>query len=158
MRETGERGARTGWPVLVLLIVGSAWLVAGAVLPPLMQSCDPALTAPVCAETIDASLRKGMPPLHPLLLRAHAAPGPAARPDQFGHRATVTFAVLGLPDPVSVRMFFDAGAHWGGIADPDGRLIAAFAVLSGVVIGAAAAVAGWLLIYRRHRASADPNA
>ncbi|MBA3235872.1 MAG: hypothetical protein H0T59_07765 [Chloroflexi bacterium] len=146
------------WPILALLIVGGAWVVVGAVLPPFLQTCDPALTEPVCAETIDASLRKGMPPLHPWLLGAHAEPGPAARPDQFGHRATVTFAVLGLPDPVSVRMFFDAGAHWGGIADPDGLLVAGFAVLSGVAIGAAAAAGWWLMIHRRHRASADPSA
>lgn len=149
------RPPRSPWAVLILLVVSGAWVVAGAVLPPLRQSCDPALTAPVCAATIDASLRKGMPPLHPWLLAAHAAPGPVARPDQFGHRATVSFTVFGVPDPVSVRMFFDAGGHWGGIVDPDDPLLAGFAILSGVAIGAAAA-AGWWLAVRGRRGRSAP--
>lgn len=159
MQATGNGGhrprpSRSPWAVLILLIVSGAWVVAGAALPPLRQSCDSALTAPVCAETIDASLRKGMPPLHPWLLAAHAAPGPAARPDQFGHRATVTFAVFGLPDPVTIRMFFDSGGHWGGIVDPVGPLLAGFAILSGVAIGAAAAAGSWLVVRGRRGRSA----
>lgn len=127
--------------LLAILIAGS-WLVASLIVRPIDQTCDPALARDVCLETIDAALRRGLPVIHPLLLAAHAEPGPAARTDQFGHRATVTFLVLGVPGPVRVRLFFDAGAHWGGI--PDHRLpeLAAWTLGGALVLAVAIAAAG----------------
>jgi hypothetical protein len=106
---------------------------------PIDQTCDPALQPDVCAETIDAALRRGMPAVHTLLLAAHAEPGPAARPDQFGHRATVTFSLLGVPGTVSVRMFFDAGGHWGGIADRQAMELAVWTIAWAAAVGIALA-------------------
>ncbi len=135
---------RWPWPVVIVLLVGAAWIMVGTAIRPLGQTCDPALSHEVCLETIDAALRKGMPGLHPLLLGATAEPGPAARPDQFGHRATVTFDALAMPGPTSVRLFFDAGGHWGGIASRDAVELGAWAVAqAALVAGVAAGVLGW---------------
>lgn len=137
----------TGWPwlFLVVLIAGVAWVAIGTAARPLQQTCDRALARDVCLETIDAALRKGLPPVHPLLLAAHAEPGPAARPDQYGHRATVTFDILAMPGPTSVRLFFDAGGHWGGVASRDATELALWVVAQGVLVAGAAAGGLWLL-------------
>lgn len=148
-RDAGRRTWRPGL-LLIVVLLGAVWIAIGAAVRPLEQTCDPVLARDVCLETIDAALRKGMPRVHPPLLAAHAEPGPAARPDQFGHRATVTFAVLGVPGSTSVRLFFDAGGHWGGTASRGAAELALWALAQGVV---AAAAAGWLwLLLRRHRA------
>jgi hypothetical protein len=137
------------WLILFVL-VGSSCVAAGAALRPIQQSCDPRLAEDVCLETIDAALRRGLPPVHPPLLSARAEPGPAARSDQFGHRATVTFAVLGVPGETTVRLYFDAGAHWGGIPSRGPvELVLWAAALGGVV--ASAAVGGLELVRRRRR-------
>lgn len=151
-----ERRTRRPRLILVMLLVGSAWIAVGAAVRPLQVSCDPALARDACLETVDAALRRGLPPVHPLLLAAHAEPGPAARPDQLGHRATVTFDLLGVPGPVSVRLFFDAGGHWGGIADRGAAELALWVLPQGAV---AAAVAGWLWRrLRSHRPGDEPTA
>lgn len=152
MREAARRtGLLT--PILVAALVGAVWLAVGAGVRPLRQTCDLVLAADVCLETIDAALRDGLPRVHPLLLAAHAQPGPAARPDEFGHRATVTFNVLGMPGAVVVRLFFDAGGHWGGVADRDAAEIALWAVAQGVVV---AVVGGAWLLLRRYRTNRRP--
>ena len=126
-------------------LIGALWVGLGLIVRPIDQTCDRSLARDVCLETIDAALRRGLPNIHPLLLAAHAAPGPAARSDQFGQRATVAFDVLGIPGPISVRLFFDAGAHWGGIADRGAPELALWTVAEGLVAAGAAAAAGsWL--------------
>jgi hypothetical protein len=135
-------------------LVGLLWVVLGVVARPIEQTCDPQLTRPVCLETIDAALRKGLPAIHPLLLTARAEPGPAAGADQLGHRATVHFGLAGVPGPVSVRLFFDTGAHWGGIPDRGAAELAVWSLAEGIVIAAAAAGA-WTLFDRRRRRVAD---
>ncbi len=138
-------GRRT---VLAAILVGALWMAVGIAARPIDQTCDPALTRNVCLETIDAAQRRGLPAVHPLLLAAHAAPGPAARPDQFGHRATVRFTVLGVPGPVIVRLFFDAGGHWDGIADRQAPEMTAWtigwAIAAGIAVAVAAGGLGWL--------------
>jgi hypothetical protein len=129
-------------------LVGLVWVLLGVVARPIEQTCDPQLTRPICLETIDAALRKGLPAIHPLLLTARAEPGPAAGADQLGHRATVRFGLLGVPGPVSVRLFFDAGAHWGGIADRGAPELLSWSVVEGVIVAVTAA-AVWLLLRRR---------
>lgn len=151
LTRDAERRARRPWLLLVVVLLGATWVAMGAAVRPLRQTCDPALATDVCLETIDAALRKGMARVHPLLLAAHAEPGPAARPDQFGHRATVTFDVLGVPGPTSVRLYFDAGGHWGGIASRGAAELALQAMAQGVVVAAAAA-GGLRLLFRRRSA------
>jgi hypothetical protein len=133
-------------------LVGLVWVLLGVVARPIEQTCDPQLTRPVCLETIDAALRKGLPAIHPLLLTARAEPGPAAGADQLGHRATVHFGLLGVPGPVSVRLFFDAGAHWGGIADRQAPELLSWSVVEGVIVAATAAGV-WSLVRRRRVAA-----
>ena len=138
--------SRRPWLILVALLIGGLWIATGLAMRPLRQTCDPALATDVCLETIDAALRKGMPGVHPLLVGAHAEPGPAAGPDQFGHRATVTFDVLGMVGPTTVRLFFDTGAHWGGIADRGTWELLPWAVGEGLAVGGAGAGGLWLLL------------
>jgi hypothetical protein len=130
------------------VLIGGLWVVLGVVARPIGETCDPRLTRPVCLETIDAALRRGLAPIHPLLLTAQAEPGPAAGPDEFGHRATVHFELAGVPGPVSVRLFFDAGAHWGGIPDRQAPELLAWSVGEGIVIAGVLAGA-WRLLDRR---------
>lgn len=140
--------------VLLSVLIGSLWVVLGVAARPIDQTCDPRLTRPVCLETIDAALRKGLPAVHPLLLSAHAEPGPAAGTDQFGHRATVRFGLVGVPGPVSVRLFFDTGAHWGGIADRGALELALWSMAEWFVVAGAAAGA-WTLVNRRRHPVAE---
>lgn len=147
MTAAREVGRRTGWPRILLaaILLGAVWVAIGVAVRPVRQTCDPALAVDICLETIDAAMRRGLARLHPLLLAAHATPGPAAGADQLGHRATVTFEVLGIPSSVSVKLFFDAGAHWGGVADRGAQELVLWTVAQGVVV---AAVSGgsWLLL------------
>jgi len=144
-------GPRTGWPRILLaaILLAALWVAIGVAVRPVRQTCDPALAADVCLETIDAAMRRGLARVHPLLLAAHAAPGPAAGADQLGHRATVTFAVLGMPGPVAVKLFFDAGGHWGGVADRGAPELALWTAAQGVVVAAATGGAWHLLQGRR---------
>ncbi len=135
--------------ILAAALIGALWIAVGLAVRPIQQSCDPRLTRDVCLETIDAAQRRGLPTLHPLLLAAYAEPGPAANPDQFGHRATVMFDLAGPPGRVSVRLFFDAGAHWGGIPDRSAPELLAWTLAEGVVVAAAAGGLFWLVSRRR---------
>jgi hypothetical protein len=132
-------------------MIGTLWVLLSIAARPVQQTCDPNLSRAICLETIDAALRKGLPAIHPLLLTAHAEPGPAAGADQLGHRATVRFGFLGVPGPVSVRLFFDAGAHWGGIADRQAPELLSWSVAQGVIVAVVAAGA-WSLLDRRRGA------
>ncbi len=145
-----EHRARWRRLLIVAFLVGAIWVAIGVAVRPLRQTCHAALPADVCLETIDAAIRRGLPRVHPLIVSAHAEPGPAARADQFGHRATVTFDVLGIPRRVAVRLFFDAGAHWGGISDMEGPELAVWSAGHGLAVGGAAAGL-WLLVRQRSR-------
>ncbi len=156
-RQTRQR-IRWRRQVVIAILAGATWTAIGAVLPPRHETCDPALAADICHETIDAALRRGLPPAHPLLLAAHAEPGPAARPDQLGHRATVTFAVLGMPGDARVRLFFDAGGHWGGVVDRGAPELAAWALAQGLVLGGGIGGGALLLAWRRAKQPSSPVA
>jgi hypothetical protein len=125
--------------VVALVIAGLLLVVVGTTAPPLARTCAANLSEAACESAVNAVLRRGLPPLHPLILGAHAEPGAAPGSDQFGHRATVAFDLLGVPGPTSVELFFDEGAHWGGEADRSGAEMAAWAVapLLVAIIGAA---------------------
>lgn len=145
-----------GWLVLLAVLVGAGWVAFGSTVQPMRQTCDPTLAKEICLGSIDAALRRGMPAIHPLLLEAHATPGPAARPDQFGHRATITFGVLGVGQPASVRLFFDAGGHWAGVADTATAELAFWAIAQGIIVALIVAGAlGLVMRVPRHRARSD---
>jgi hypothetical protein len=132
-------------------VAGIGWMVVGSTAPPLRQTCDPALSTGACSETIVAALKKGMPRPHPLLLAAHAAPGPQSGNDQLGHRATVTFDAFGVPGPTTVRLYVDLGAHWGGVVDRSQVEMTAWTFAQGALVAVVVAGAGSWLVQRRGR-------
>lgn len=138
------------WPAVGAvagLVLGVAWLALAASTAPLRITCDPIVPAGVCAETADAGLRRGMPRLHPLITEASVAPGPAF-PDDYGHRATVRYALL--PGPmVTERLFFDAGGHWGAIPDHGDVELAVWALAPVVLTTGVGAALGWAVGRRR---------
>ena len=76
--------------------------------------------------------------------------GPAA--GALGHRATVTFDLLGVPGTTSVRLFLDMGGHWGGDVDRSQAELAGWTLVplflaSGVAI---------VLVGRRGRRHSPP--
>ena len=66
-----------------------------------------------CRDVGDAALRRGLSGPHPLILAARVEPGPASS-GTYGHRATVTYDLLGVPSATVVRLYYDIGGHWGG--------------------------------------------
>ncbi len=136
---------------MIGLLLGVGWVLASTIPRPLQETCDPALSPGACSETIFAALERGMPRFHPLLLAAHAEPGPQSRNDQLGHRATVVFDALGMPRPITVKLYVDMGAHWGGSVDPRERDVALWLVAQGVLVASVVVGLAWL-VRRRARA------
>jgi hypothetical protein len=155
-RRPGRSG-RALWALIIGTLLGLAWLIGGAVARPVRETCDPALSPAACTETVTAALKKGMPRQHPLILGAHAEPGPASRPDQLGHRATVTFDLLGVPGPTTVRLYTDMGGHWGGVPDRSAAELALWSAAQAVLVAAAAGCGVWWLSRRRRRRVPTPT-
>ncbi len=132
----GRRLTRTWWlaaPVLGGLLVVMIAAAASSVAP-LRVTCDPALTADVCRDTVVASRSRGLAPFHPLVVSAHVRPGPAAATNTSGHRATVAFDLLGVPGPTTVRMYYDIGGHWGGVTDRGAAELALWALIVPLIV------------------------
>lgn len=111
---------RIGRPLLAAtaaVLLAAVIVIVGTSAQPLRETCAAALRGDVCQETVAAALERGLPQLHPLILAARVDPGPASASSELGHRATVTFEMLGVPAPTRVKLFVDVGAHWGGSAD-----------------------------------------
>ena len=73
-------------------------------------------------------------------------PGAAAGAGELGHRATVTFDLLGMPAPTRVELYFDQGGHWGGESDRSDMEIAAWTLLPPLLaslIGVGLVARGW---------------
>jgi hypothetical protein len=85
--------------------------------PPLRVECpEDGMSVEACHASVDAVLRRGLTVPHPLILAARVESGPAG-PTGLGHRATVTYDLLGMPYPTIVELHYDLGGHWGGVAD-----------------------------------------
>jgi hypothetical protein len=115
-----------GLPALILAV--------GALLPPLHETSTTSLSGDVRRETVVAALERGLAPLHPLILDATVEPGAASAAPQLGHRATVTFSMLGVPGPTRVKLFVDVGAHWGGTPDRSAGELAIWSLLTPLVV------------------------
>ena len=111
------------------------------------------MSADACAASVEAALARGLAPIHPLILAAHVAPGADPGPGELGHRATVTFDLLGVPGPTVVRLYYDLGGHWGGEADRSPEELALWWALPAIVLGAIAGGALWAV--RRRRSPSD---
>ncbi len=141
--------------IVVGLVAGIAVFALGSAVPPLSEMCPSTVySADECHLTIDASMRRGLAAVHPVILAAHADPGPDRATGQLGHRDTVTFEMLGIPGPTTVKLFYDVGAHWGGEPDRSTTELAAWAVGVAVAVGllVGAVVAGLVVVARRLRA------
>lgn len=109
--------AYRGLVLFGMAVLLPAIVLLGSMAPPLRVSCAQALARDVCVETVEAALQRGLPAVHPLILRAHVEPGLHSTPRRHGHRATVSFHMLAVPGPADVRLFYDMGGHWGGVSD-----------------------------------------
>ena len=137
------------------VLAGVLILVAGILAPPLRVTCpSPPYSADECTLTVDAAMRRGLGPVHPLILSASAEAGPDRQPGKLGHRDTASFDMLGVPGPMAIRLFFDVGAHWGGEPDRTAGELAIWSVGVATVVGLAAGaiVGACLLLVRRARA------
>jgi hypothetical protein len=134
--EGGESGPAWPYALATIATVGFAALIlaAGALLPPLHERSTTYLSADVRHETIVAALERGLAPLHPLILDATVEPGPASAAPELGHRATVTFSMLGVPSPTRVKLFVDVGGHWGGTPDGSTGELAIWSLLTPLVV------------------------
>jgi hypothetical protein len=139
---------------VVVLVLGAGLTVAGPTLEPLDRTCAPSLDEGACRRAVEAVRRRGLPEVHPLILAAHVEPGTAPDPTDLGHRATVHFDLLGVPGPTSVALYYDQGAHWGGVADRDAAELGAW-TLAPLVVAGLLAVA--LLGLARRRRPARPR-
>jgi hypothetical protein len=144
-RARGHRSrVRDAWRLvaLVVLVAALGWVALASLLRPLTVTCDPALTRGVCEESVTAALARGLGRPHGLLLEASVEPGPAATPGALGHRATVTFVILGAP-AVRVALYLDMGGHWGGVVDRDALEVAAAPVIQAGAVGALGLIVAW---------------
>ena len=131
---------------VLLVVVGSA---SGAPAP----TCALDMDQTACQSAVGAVVRRGLPAIHPLILATRVEPGAQPGPQDLGHRATVEFDLLGMPEPLSIGLYFDVGAHWGGRADHTEDEVAAWALAP---IGLAVAIGLGLLVmawYRRRAAT-----
>lgn len=138
----------------LLLLAGVVLSVFGMSAAPLSQTCAEELDAVACDGAVSAVLRRGLPDPHPLILGAHVEPGSAPGADEFGHRATVSFDLLGVPGTTAIELYYDRGAHWGGESDRAADEIRAWSLAPlalGSILAAAVLVIGWR---RRPRATA----
>jgi hypothetical protein len=131
----------------ILIVVLLA--VAASSVSPLRVTCATGMDVPECQGTVTASLSRGLAPVHPLIVAAHVEPGPAAATDAHGHRATVTFDLLGVPGTTSVRLFYDMGGHWGAVPDRTAVELAAWALVAAAAVVGIAGIAA-LALRRRH--------
>jgi hypothetical protein len=128
--------------IAACLLAGALSLVVlGGSSTPLSRTCADELSVAACEGAVDAVMRRGLPSLHPLILAAHVEPGSAPGFADMGHRASVSFDLLGVPGATTIDLYYDAGGHWGGESDrPDDEIAAwtvaplASAIIVGVVI------------------------
>jgi hypothetical protein len=149
-----------GWHIVLLLTAALAlgWVVLASLVAPIRTSCDPVLTPGECRESVRAAMARGLPRPHGLLLAARVTAGPDRAPDQLGHRATVTFDILGAPAAVGVALHLDLGGHWGGVVDRDQLEVQAVPVVqSALIVVLGLGIAGLIRSVGRGRAPRQPD-
>ena len=135
------------WHVVLVItaVIALGWLILTSVVEPLRIGCGPDLTPGECRDSVRAAMARGLPRPHGLLLAADVASGPDRAPDQLGHRATVTFGILGAPAPVDVALHLDMGGHWGGVIDRDRLEVIAVPVVQSSLIVMIGLGVAWLV-------------
>ena len=114
----------------LLIAITAVWVGVSSSVAPLRVDCTAfSGDEAACTAAVEAVRRRGLPALHPLILSATVEPGPAPRADQLGHRATVRYAFLGAPIELGIDLFYDQGAHWGGVLDHEEAEVATWALI-----------------------------
>ena len=135
------------------VVLGALLLVAvGAGSPAPAPDCAAGMDHVACQSAVGAVVRRGLPQVHPLILATRVEPGSAPGPRDFGHRATVEFDMLAVPGPVSIELYYDVGAHWGGRLDRAEEELAAWAMAPLVIAGLLAVSLVGLAWWRRRLA------
>lgn len=139
--------------VAVAVLLGATLLVvAGIGSSAPAPSCAAGMDRNACESAVGAVVRRGLPAIHPLILATSVEPGSAAGPQDLGHRATVEFELLGMPDPLSIELYYDEGAHWGGRTDRSDDEVAAWTLAPLALAGLIAAGVLALAWHRRSHA------
>ncbi len=130
------------------IILGAVLLVVVGVSSPVpAPTCADGMDEAACTSAVGAVVRRGLPEIHPLILATSVEPGTEPGPQDMGHRATVEFEMLAVPEPVSIELYYDVGAHWGGRLDrPEQEVVAwTFAplVVAGLAAGLILSLAWW---------------
>ena len=134
-RQRSRRRRPLSGLLAIALLTGIVAVGASVAEPRGITCAVGGLADQACRLTVVAAMERGLASFHPLILAAHVVPGPAADPGQYGLRATVTFDLLGVPGPTTVRLFYDIGAHWGGAPDRGALELAAWSLLAAGVVG-----------------------
>ena len=108
-----------------LLLGGLLFAAGGSSVAPLSTSCVNLETS-ACDGAIEAVRRRGLASIHPLILSVTVEPGSAPGRQDLGHRATLTYQMLGMPDSTVIELYYDQGAHWGGETDRSDTELAAW--------------------------------
>ena len=130
-----------------LLLAGLLFVAGGSSAAPLSTSCV-GLESAACEGAIEAVRRRGLASVHPLIISVTVEPGAAPGPQDLGHRATLTYEMLAMPDLTVIELHFDQGAHWGGETERSGTELAAWA-LAPLALVALPAVGLMALAWRR---------
>jgi hypothetical protein len=149
--------AARGWHVVLVLTTALAlgWLVLTSLVAPMRLDCDPVLPQGECRESVTAAMARGLPRPHGLLLAAHVASGPDRAPGQLGHRATVTFDVLGAPAPIGVALYLDLGGHWGGVVDRGRIEVTSVPIIQAALVAVVGLGLAWLMRGRGRERSGE---
>lgn len=122
-------------------------MAVGSSTAPLSRTCV-GLETTACDGAIEAVRRRGLAGIRPLILSVTVEPGSAPGPQELGHRATLTYQMLGMPDPTVIKLYYDQGGHWGGETERSDTELAAWA-LAPLVLAALLALAVVVMAWRR---------
>ncbi len=136
--------------VAISMVLGATLLVlVGVNSAAPAPTCAQGMDEVACTSAVGAVVRRGLPEIHPLILATSVEPGAAPGPQDMGHRATVAFEMLAVPEPVSIELYYDVGAHWGGRLDRPEQEVVAWTFAPLVVAGLGAAIIVALAWWRR---------
>lgn len=147
---TSARPLAVAMGVMVVLLASVLLATILSSTAALHIACGPGLDTATCRATVTAALERGLARSHPLILGAAVAPGEVPEHGRTGHRATVTFDLLGVPGPTTVDLYYDIGAHWGGVVSRSPTELGLWAILvAGIVVGVVAMIP--VIVVRRRR-------
>lgn len=141
-----------------MVLLGAVLLVAvGANSSAPDPTCAKDMNEDACRSSVGAVVRRGLPALHPLIVATRVEPGPKPGSQDIGHRATVEFDMFGLPAPLAIELYYDAGGHWGGKAVQSEQEVAAWALVP-IVLASLVALGLLMVGWARRRSATGEGA